>query len=1491
LRQPLIRTQQPDDARKKINDHHSRPSTFADMARASRRRAASPEPAEEPEAQEEQQQPPQDDEMDVEEDAAQPLQFNEPLTWRAGRPIAVADLLQRLRTLYEELSAMEQLEVEDQAGRDAVTPKAQELGSTQLLGHKDRGVKAWTLACIVQMFRILAPNAPYKAGQLRDIFSLVASTVIPALANPTGSYQQQYAEILSSLANLRSIVLITDLPGSENLILQLFANCFDVLSGNIKGGSVEQVAKTVQYNMTIALSAILQEGGKPPDGVLDILLAQFLRADPVTLEKSGVSAPKSLDDISPAYNVAQSICAQCTGPLSTAIATYYTSVLIDASEAPSKFSKSKGRKRTHDESEDESDDGMMTPPAEQDFRDVEKAHRLLRELWRTSSDVIDGVVPQITSEMKAENVQIRTLAVQTVGDMIAGIGAAGPPPPELLDPATYPSQSVESTPSHQYENALFKPIAPHDFSSKYPECYQEFLRRRVDRSPLIRSAWATAAARIVLTSGGGRGLDADQEASFLSGLSDMLLDSDERVRLAAVQAIGNFSYDAIVQKLGRSGGVSTEKSLLNNLAARIKDPKPNVHTAAIELLARIWGVAAGAITEGSEQARTLLGAIPSHILGAIYINNSHINALIHRVLFESLLPMSYPPIRPSKPSSQRIVDSQNGATEPNLDPDTIRVERILTLMRDLDARAKPVFFKLQHQQPGLAKIMDAYLKTGEASHNEDSEASPKEEKANLAKFVAALANFMPDLQLATEHLQKFSKHHDRRANQLIRFCYAPDSDYRKITKAVKEFTKRLEDAPSPMPSVLETMLPLIRIVSILVFNQSHVTPMGNIARTNEKDLGSTAHELLQEISTQRPEAFKVQAKEYVQTLKKQAPTATSPNDPAAVDILKSCAHFAQRSPDDMPKDRDFYEAMSAFALHGSPPKASKHAITVIAASATKKDMYANDILNKCLETADYGAEHFLSKLAAMSQICLLMTEEVKEREEAVTALVIGKILGKVRTPAEDNDPEWTDDVDDDLASKLWGLKILVNGIRGRAAVATDETKDELKASANPVFKLLNTLIENEGELSKTTVTPTHHRSQMRLAAAVQLLKLCCNRTLDSFFTHADFNRLSRVAQDPLPEVRAGFVRAVKKYLGQDKLQQRFYGLVFMYAFEPKKEVKESTTTWLKARAAMAAKANDTSMVQVFVRFLSLLAHHTDFSPNPEELEDFIEYIVFYLKCVATEANLPLIYHLAQRVKTVQDGIDPSKSDNLYVLSDLAQAIIKRFQEEKGWSLQVYSRKVRIPAGPFASLTDHQTAQDISEKRYLPDELDDDVIADFVRASLKPKKRKAEGSSKPTAKKVKSSAAASLPKKAPIRKLPKPAKTPKKRIEDSIPESERRKSSRVSVSKAKTYAEESGSEDEDQPERWDDDDDDENDGGSKDIPSDTPPSSHPTPAAARAVLQESTRVARVKPQKPAPSAAKKLPTRGSKRNGAAAEVDVMEIPGDSDEELSDVPSDV
>lgn len=106
-------------------------------------------------------------EMDVEEHGAQnglpQLRFKEPLSWRAGKAIPVAELLRRLETFAKELRDLDQEEVE----RDSLLTSAKELASQQLLAHKDRGVKAWTASCLVDILRLCAPDAPYTGKELK----------------------------------------------------------------------------------------------------------------------------------------------------------------------------------------------------------------------------------------------------------------------------------------------------------------------------------------------------------------------------------------------------------------------------------------------------------------------------------------------------------------------------------------------------------------------------------------------------------------------------------------------------------------------------------------------------------------------------------------------------------------------------------------------------------------------------------------------------------------------------------------------------------------------------------------------------------------------------------------------------------------------------------------------------------------------------------------------------------------------------------------------------------------------------------------------------------------------------------------------------------------------------------------------------------------------------------------------------------------------------
>jgi len=61
---------------------------------------------------------------------------------------------------------------------------------------------------------------------------------------------------------------------------QLFSYCFDVLSGPSKADSGEELSKNVEHHMTAVLAILVDESQTLPAEVVDVILAQFLRADP-----------------------------------------------------------------------------------------------------------------------------------------------------------------------------------------------------------------------------------------------------------------------------------------------------------------------------------------------------------------------------------------------------------------------------------------------------------------------------------------------------------------------------------------------------------------------------------------------------------------------------------------------------------------------------------------------------------------------------------------------------------------------------------------------------------------------------------------------------------------------------------------------------------------------------------------------------------------------------------------------------------------------------------------------------------------------------------------------------------------------------------------------------------------------------------------------------------------------------------------------------------
>ncbi|TDZ31833.1 Sister chromatid cohesion protein pds5 [Colletotrichum spinosum] len=1346
---------------------------------------------------------------EVEEDQGEELvslQFDDELTWKPGKAIPTAELLNRLQALSEELGNIDQ----DVVDVDSLQDVAKALGQRNLLAHKDKGVKAYTAVCIADILRLCAPDAPFTADQTKMFFSLVVTHVFPSLSNQAHPYHTQHRYVLTALTEVKSILLINDVDGADDMLLRLFSVFFDAVSG---GSSAEDgVSKEVGSTMTEMLINLVDEASGMNPKVIEVIMAQFLRAAPPggfqsrteRSEPNGSQSTLLPKDEPPAYIMAKEICSVCTEKMVHYVSQYFSDVILDASRFAAK---------TVGKHDDEDDEDAPRGPTDAELKELRKAHYLIRELWRACPSVLQNVIPQVEAELSADNVDLRHLATETLGDMIAGLGAAGPPPLPALDPAAYPPLRLsDEAPSQVSDSILTTPLSPHSFAQTHAAAYNHFLGRRNDKTATIRAAWTTAVGYILATSAGGIGLSREEQSELVKYLGEKLNDGDEKVRLAAVKVMELFSFRDFVTKLAAPGGVDKDGSVLSSLADRCRDKRTAVRVDAMTLLAKLWAVGSGELAAGQETVVAALSGIPSRIFNAFYANDLELNILLDRVLFECLVPLSYPPIK--TPKSTRASASQSQQNAGVAEQDRIRAERLLLLTQSLDPAAKRAFFAMQGRQPQFAQVLEAFVKQCENYNGGVMDDNRPRKTANLEKTVQYITQFFPDSFKVKADLQKFANQNDRRAYQLIKYSVSTESDYKTVRQAIKELVKRLNAGQSS--AILDTLLPLLYRSACLLFNKSHLATIMDYSRNDKDGYGSVSHEILNEISQRNPELFKTHVGGLCKGLIEQAPSETNENDPTVVDTLKACASYSKKYPEEIPQDRTFSQALVSYALHGRPPKSAKYAIKILLAKGDDKGLvHGTGLLQKIMEDWKYGSSHFLNKLQAVAQLELQAPKITLDADDDILNMTVQQILLQVRQDASDKDPKWVDDtdMDEELQAKCLSLHILVNRLRSM------EDVEEAKEKAPPVFKLLKTLVAKRGELCKTKDTPQHHQARLRLLGAQLLLKLCTHKHFDDLLAPADFNRLAFTAQDPETAVRRGFIEKLQKYLVTGKLRVRFYTIIFLTAFEPSADLKQRVETWVRSRVRALQTSEQRPMEAVIARLLSLLAHHPDFNrldnfdalsederkSYASDLADHGRYIVYYLTNVATEDNLGLIYRYCERVKQTGDAISPSDSENLHIVCDLAQAVIRKWQEKKNWSFQAYPGKIGLPVGLYTKLPSHETAQEIAEKHFLPAEIDEKLDDLFKTIDRKKKRKSTDDRDQPAAKKARQTAKTKEPKapkepKPKARKISqpkKPAKVKSKR-ESDVPMENRRRSGRAT--KVSQYAERDSSDDD--KEMWD-----------------------------------------------------------------------------------------
>ncbi|KAL9249430.1 Sister chromatid cohesion protein PDS5 homolog C-like protein [Drosera capensis] len=173
------------------------------------------------------------------------------------------ELLTLLDSIDARLSRVEQSPPESL--QNALAPLMKALVADFLLRHVDEDVKVAVAACISEITRITAPEAPYDDERMKDIFKLIVSSFEKLHDKPSRSYGKR-AAILETVAKVRSCVLMLDLECDE-LILEMFNLFFKTIR--------ENHPESVFSSMETIMALVLEESEEISPELINTILSSL----------------------------------------------------------------------------------------------------------------------------------------------------------------------------------------------------------------------------------------------------------------------------------------------------------------------------------------------------------------------------------------------------------------------------------------------------------------------------------------------------------------------------------------------------------------------------------------------------------------------------------------------------------------------------------------------------------------------------------------------------------------------------------------------------------------------------------------------------------------------------------------------------------------------------------------------------------------------------------------------------------------------------------------------------------------------------------------------------------------------------------------------------------------------------------------------------------------------------------------------------------------
>lgn len=809
-----------------------------------------------------------------------------------------------------------------------------------------------------------------------------------------------------------------------------------------------------------------------------------------------------------------------------------------------------------------------------------------------------------------------------------------------------------------------------NFVKEHFTTWKAWLGRIKDKNYQIRVAWTNALPNIIKNR-------TDIISEITIAFTDRLNDLDERVRLASCSVFSQLKINVIAAKLNN-------RPLFNALFSRLRDTKPLVRQEAFLAVGSLFENAYPQIDMGDEKYIKLFGPIPQKIIYQLYVNDKDVSERIDIALNENIF----------------VIETDDNA----------RTQRFLTVLGSLGEEKEKAFNAILNRQHTVANYVRILARV--SKDYKDNKEDSAQNKTRIDSIIKWLASSFAESNKAEANLNYFVSKANDRSLKLLANTVNPENDYATVQKSIKELLaeiKRLK--PTNLASVLHTFTILIYRSSYLIVNRSNIAPMLQVIKDPSHKHHHTAQQFLKNISATQPALMKSHMTDLVTIIE-----TGKPGFDGSVETLEAANSLAEKFRDLIPQTFSFFSAVVKMVLEGSPQEATQ-AVKLIF-FADEKNIYFNEIIS-AVTNLDLENPKLPTFLAAIAELYVCAPDLIEPKHQSIQTFLTQKVLLSNAVIATSDDPEWVDDnkIDTHCQSKLLALHILVKRLK---QISDPEVVKQL---SKPVFALLASLIGNMGEIVRQSagLTPLHYKARLRLESGLLFLELATSSNIERLIRPNEIIKMAQLVQDGVLQVRQRFLHTLMDYWTKQKISRRFGALIFIDAFEPENELLQFVSTWIRSRVASEDKseAKTMSIEKTFSNLLHLLVHHQESFEEPEgglsdkqlqELErkstlDYVlktaTYISFYLGTVATEENVSMLFYISQRVKQYRDNVDEDLSDRLYLVSDLAQFIIIKYQEFRGWNVDTWPGRLQLSADIFKPMPSVQVAQKVAKTMYLP----------------------------------------------------------------------------------------------------------------------------------------------------------------------------------------------